>query len=351
MIFDSGHLIGDYEVIGPLGAGGMGAVYKVRHVISNRIEALKIIRADTSGPEMTERFLREIRLQAGLNHPNIASVHNAFRVDNELMMTVEFIEGVNLRDKLQPPGIVLGQAIQYAIQVLSALSYAHSRGVIHRDIKPSNVMIESNDVVKLLDFGLATSGLEPDLTQPGTMLGSPQYMSPEQVQGERLDGRSDLYSLGALLYELVTGRPPFDAPTAHAVIAGHLHRAPLPPVDCNPHVGADLSRIILKALAKNPEERPRTADEFRRALEAISLTETRTLATASPISPYGQPEIERASKDLATFIGPIANIVVRRAAAQCQTLGELYQRLSQEISSPANRQQFLAGMPGQSVSE
>jgi serine/threonine-protein kinase len=164
-------------------------------------------------------------------------------------------------------------------------------------------MIESNDVVKLLDFGLATSGREPDLTQPGTLLGSPHYMSPEQVQGERLDGRSDLYSVGALLYEMVTGRPPFDAPTAHAVIAGHLHRAPLPPGECNPCVGADLSRTIIKALAKNPDDRLRTADEFRSALESISLTETRTLVTPS-VQAYGQPEIERASKDLATYIGP-----------------------------------------------
>lgn len=355
MVFGPGQLIGDYEVMGQLGAGGMGSVYKVRHTISHRVEALKIIRPDTSAPEMAERFLREIRLQASLNHPNIASVHNAFRIDDELLMIVEFIEGTSLVDKLRPPGVKLARAIDYTIQVLSALSYAHAHGVIHRDIKPSNIMIDSTGSVKLLDFGLATTGREPDLTQPGTLLGSPYYMSPEQVRGERVDGRSDLYSAGALLYEMVTGRPPFNAPTAHAVIAGHLHQDPLPPGECNPGVAPGVSRIILKALAKNPDERIQTADEFRRALEASRLADTTTLAitpvppTQPDAAPYGKAEIERAGKDLATYIGPIAHIVVRRAATQCLTLSDLYQTVSLEISSVANRQQFLAAMPMEGV--
>jgi serine/threonine protein kinase len=364
ILFGPGHRIGDYEVIGHLGAGGMGSVYKVRHVISDRVEALKIIRTEASAaPGTAERFLREIRLQASLNHQNIAAVHNAFRVDDELMMIVEFIDGVSLRAKLETAGITIGQAIDYTLQVLSALSYAHARGVIHRDIKPSNVMIESDQVVKLLDFGLATSGRDPYITQPGTMLGSPHYMSPEQARGEHVDARSDLYSTGAMLFEMVTGRPPFDAAGAYAVVAGHLHQAPPQPRECNPNVPADLSRIILKALSKRPDDRLQTADEFKRALQVGLLEESTATMVTTPVprnrpespSPadraedvapqYGPAEIERASKDLAAYIGPIAHIMVRRAAARCQTLSELYQTLSEEISSVTNRQQFLAAMP------
>src|SRR5580704_609238 len=185
MIFGPGDRIGDYEVLAPLGAGGMGSVYKVRHAISQRVEALKVILPTGSHtPEMTERFLREIRLQASLEHPHIASLHNAFRLHDELVMVMEFVEGVSLRDKLHSPGITLGQALEYAAQVLAALIYAHSQGVVHRDIKPSNVMIASHGVVKLLDFGLAASvtpaARDSELTQPGTLLGSPYYISPEQ---------------------------------------------------------------------------------------------------------------------------------------------------------------------------
>ncbi len=220
MAFASGDRIGDYEVLASLGAGGMGSVYKVRHAISQRVEALKVILPNAAAsPDMAERFLREIRLQASLEHPHIASLHNAFRTHNELVMVMEFVEGISLRDKIRSPGITLAQALEYASQVLAALAYAHAHGVIHRDIKPSNVMIASHGVVKLLDFGLAASlnpGTTPgrddaELTQPGTMLGSPYYISPEQALGERADARSDVYSTGAMLYEMVVGRPPFDA--------------------------------------------------------------------------------------------------------------------------------------------
>src|SRR3984885_4068055 len=200
MIFGPGDRIGDYEVLCPLGEGGMGSVYIVRHALSQRVEALKVILPSASpSPEMAERFLREIRLQASLEHPHIASLHNAFRIHDDLVMVMAFEEGVSLREKLRSLGITLAQALEYASQVLDALVYAHAHGVIHRDIKPSNVMIASHGVVKLLDFGLAASmnpvgaaGGSPgdddtELTQPGTLLGSPYYISPEQARGERAD--------------------------------------------------------------------------------------------------------------------------------------------------------------------
>jgi serine/threonine protein kinase len=373
MIFGPGDRIGDYEVLCPLGAGGMGSVYKVRHAISQRIEALKVILPSASpSPEMAERFLREIRLQASLEHPHIASLHNAFRIHDDLVMVMEFVEGVSLREKLRSLGITLAQALEYAAQVLAALVYAHARGVIHRDIKPSNVMIASHGVVKLLDFGLAMSsaseGQSADLTltQPGTLLGSPHYISPEQARGERADPRSDVYSTGAMLYEMVAGRPPFDAGGAggaYAIIAAHLHQAPPSPAEVNAHVPQELARLILKTLAKNPAERFQTAEEFLAALkliqaDSIRLNETATVAIQSvhptprdfapaavDASVHSDADLDRASKALATFIGPIAQILVRRAAPESRTLNDLYRTLAQEISSVAQREQFLAGMP------
>lgn len=359
--FASGDRIGDYEVLAPLGAGGMGSVYKVRHVISQRVEALKVILPSVAGtPETAERFLREIRLQASLEHPHIASLHNAFRIHDDLVMVLEFVEGASLREKLRVPGITLGQALEYAGQVLAALEYAHGHGVIHRDIKPSNVMIASHGVVKLLDFGLAASlnsgGADQDLTitQPGTLLGSPHYISPEQARGERADARSDLYSTGAMLYEMVTGHPPFGgtrASTAYAVIAAHLQETPRPPAEVNPRVSPGLNLAILKALEKNPAGRFASAAQFRAALEtvatdAIRLNDTITVAVAATdASTHSAADLERVAKELATFIGPIAQILVRRAAPESRTLNELYQKLAREISSASRREQFLATMP------
>jgi len=377
--FGPGDRIGDYEVLAPLGAGGMGSVYKVRHAISQRIEALKVILPSTSStPETVERFLREIRLQASLEHPHIASLHNAFRIHDELVMVMEFVEGVSLSEKLRSPGITLGQALEYAAQVLAALAYAHAHGVIHRDIKPSNVMIASHSVVKLLDFGLAMSsssgagGRDGDLTltQPGMLLGSPYYISPEQARGERADARSDVYSSGAMLYEMVAGRPPFDASGAggaYAIIYAHLQQAPRSPAEVNPQVPQELARIILKALAKSPADRFASAQEFLAALDLIRLNETATVAVqsvrpttrdtapesnalAAQASVHSPADLERISKDLAAYIGPIAHILVRRAAAESRTLNDLYQSLAQEISSATKREQFLASMPRAPVS-
>ena len=312
---------------------------------------------------MAERFLREIRLQASFEHPHIASLHNAFRLHDELVMVMEFVEGVSLRDKLHSPGITLGQALEYAAQVLAALAYAHAHGIIHRDIKPSNVMIASHGVVKLLDFGLAASlnpGTTPgrddaELTQPGTMLGSPYYISPEQALGDRADARSDVYSTGAMIYEMVAGRPPFDARGtggAYAIVAAHLRTPPKSPSEVNPQVPPELARIILKALAKSGAERFSSAEEFLAALDAIRLNETATVAvqSAAParraeVSVHSAADLARVSKDLATFIGPIAHILVRRAAPESRSLSDLYRTLAQEISSVSKREQFLASMP------
>ena len=190
---ETGERVGDYEVIAPLGAGGMGRVYKVRNVISNREEAMKILLPDfASDPELAARFMAEIRTLATLEHPGITQLRTAFQSQNQFVMVMEFVEGTTLEKLASQIRIPLDHVLDYAGQVLAALSYAHGRGVTHRDIKPANIMITTHGLVKLMDFGIAKSTGDLSLTRPGTTMGSVYYMSPEQVQGGTVDARSDI---------------------------------------------------------------------------------------------------------------------------------------------------------------
>jgi eukaryotic-like serine/threonine-protein kinase len=268
MAAESGQRVGDYEVVALLGTGGMGRVYKVRSIISNREEAMKILLPDfATQPELAARFMAEIRTLAGLDHPNITQLRTAFQIQNQFVMVMEFVEGTTL-DKL-PGRPTLDQAIDYSLQVLSALSYAHLKGVTHRDIKPANIMITTHGVVKLMDFGIAKSTEDLNLTRPGTTMGSIYYMSPEQVRGGTVDGRSDIYSFGVTLYEMLTGRKPFQAETSYSVLNAQLNEAPAPPVQWNPALSRELNDIVLRAMAKDPGARFQTAEEFRNALKAL----------------------------------------------------------------------------------
>src|SRR5579863_2837172 len=206
MAFEVGQIVSDYEILDVLGKGGMGRVYRVRNVISNRIEAMKVLLADLAAEaELGDRFGSEIRTLARLDHPNIAKLHTAFKHDNQLVMVMEFVEGLTLSERGRQGPIPLDETISYIGQTLSALGYAHENGVIHRDIKPSNIMVTAHGVVKLMDFGIAKSNTDTMHTRAGTTMGSMQYMSPEQVRGTAVDARSDLYSMGVVLYELTAG--------------------------------------------------------------------------------------------------------------------------------------------------
>jgi serine/threonine-protein kinase len=267
MAAEEGQRVGDYEVLAQLGAGGMGRVYKVRNVISNREEAMKILLPDfASDPELAARFMSEIRTLATLEHPGIAQLRTAFQFQNQFVMVMEYVEGITLEKLAAQVRIPVGHALDYAGQVLAALSYAHSRGVTHRDIKPANMMITTHGLVKLMDFGIAKSKEDIQLTRPGTTMGSVYYMSPEQVRGDTVDSRSDLYSLGVTLYEILTGRKPFQADTSYSVLHAQLNNPPTPPIEVNPALPAELNAIVLKAMEKRPEDRFQTADDFRNAL-------------------------------------------------------------------------------------
>src|SRR5439155_957319 len=250
--FKVGDTIGDYQVIGVLGTGGMGKVYKVRNLITDRVEAAKVLLPDLGGEsELAERFMREIKVQASLNHPHIASLHTALRIDNQLVMVMELIEGVTLDARIGRSPVPVEEGVRYTCQVLEALSYAHARGVVHRDIKPTNIMITPSGEVKLMDFGIARPVSQGQLTMPGMAIGSAGYMAPEQVKGAAPDTRSDLYSLGVTLYEVVTGQRPFQGENDYATMTAQLQRAPRPPREINPNLPAGLPEIILKSMAKN----------------------------------------------------------------------------------------------------
>lgn len=268
--YKPGSVIGDYVVIGAVGAGGMGTVYKVQHVITQRIEAMKLLASGRTEPDQEQRFVREMQVQARLHHPNIAAVYNAFRYYDEFFLVMEFIEGESLESVLERGRMPLASGLHYACQALFALGYAHAHGVVHRDIAPSNMLITPEGTVKLTDFGLAKTTTDIRLTQSGTPVGSPWYMSPEQVRGDAaLDARSDIYSLGAILYEITTGSKPFDLASTFDVMRAHVELPPLAPITRAPDVPETLNQIILTALAKDPNARFQSAEQFYAALEPL----------------------------------------------------------------------------------
>ena len=253
MGFSIGDSVGDYRILEELGRGGMGQVFKVEHTITRRVEAMKILAGGRPDVQQAARSLREIQLQASLDHPNIAAVHNAFWAGDDLVLVMELIEGRSLRSVLEDGRLPLATTLDYAGQALSALSYAHAHGVIHRDISPANMMIGPDAVLKLTDFGLAKGSLDARLSQSGAPLGSLWYMPPEQVRGSATDARSDIYSLGAVLYELASGRKPFDGESAYAIMADQVAKPPAPLSEVDPSLPQALSAAVLRALDKEPQ--------------------------------------------------------------------------------------------------
>ncbi|MBV8674040.1 MAG: serine/threonine protein kinase [Acidobacteriaceae bacterium] len=329
MALEPGTRVGDYEVLALLGAGGMGQVYSARNIISGRTEAMKVLLPDfASEPELAARFTAEIRTLATLEHPNIAQLRTAFQFDNRLIMIMEFVEGVTLDRRASTGPMPVDEVINYSTQVLAALSYAHSKGVTHRDIKPANIMITSHGLVKLMDFGIAKSTNDLHLTRPGTTMGSVYYMSPEQVRGGTVDARSDIYSFGVTMYEMLTGRRPFQAETAYGVLNAQLTEAPQPPMQVNPALPQELNNIILRAMVKLPDGRFQTADEFRNALRNLQAPKTQAASSqfvpvavplpASPTPPPITPTVATANKghrSLWLGLGAATAIVAMIAAA------------------------------------
>jgi serine/threonine protein kinase len=318
--YSVGQRVGDYEVLGVLGAGGMGKVYRVRNTISERIEAMKILLPNLANQkELADRFLREIKVLASLDHPNIAGFRTALTLNDQLVMILEYVEGVTLASRLTQGPIPATDAVNYADQVLAALTYAHKLNVIHRDIKPANMMLTPKGVVKLMDFGIARPNTENDdktaMTVVGTTLGSLNYMPPEQVKGESVDARSDIYSLGVSLYELVTGQLPFRGDSGYALMAAQIKELPKPPITVRPDLPPPLNEIILIALAKEPAKRFQSADAFRNALKSAFAPAPGPAPAAesvAPVTPLTAPKMVSATAQFESrpASGPVAQTVV-----------------------------------------
>ncbi len=281
MSFAPGQVAGEYRILEQLGSGAFGSVFKVEHVVTHRLEAMKVLGATApASEEQRLRFLREIQLQARLSHPNIAAVHNAFWHEDSMVMIMELVDGETLQKILERGRPARMEGIGYVVQVLDALTYSHSQGIIHRDVSPANIVVTKAGVVKLTDFGLAKAPYDSRVTATGAMIGSPYYMSPEQVRGiDRLDPRTDIYSCGVILYEILTGQKLFDYESAFSLMRAHLEEEPRPPAEIDPAIPRAVNDVVLRALSKDPRARFPSAETFRKALErAVSPPQERRAA-------------------------------------------------------------------------
>jgi beta-lactam-binding protein with PASTA domain/predicted Ser/Thr protein kinase len=259
---------GRYKVLRRLGSGGMADVFLAEDQQLGRQVALKLLHGRfAADPDFVERFRREARAAAGLQHPNVVSVYDRGSWDDTYYIAMEYLPGRSLKQLIRDEApLDPVRAIDITIQILKAARFAHRRGVIHRDLKPHNVIVDDADQAKVTDFGIARAGAS-DMTETGSIMGTSQYLSPEQAQGHAVEAPSDLYSIGVVLYELITGRVPFDAEAAVTIALKHVSELPRPPHELNPRVAPELEQIVLWVLNKNPADRPASADEFITALE------------------------------------------------------------------------------------
>jgi eukaryotic-like serine/threonine-protein kinase len=277
----TGSVVAHYRIVDKLGTGGMGVVYRAEDLQLGRTVALKFLSDNyATDPLAVDRFRREARTASALNHPGICTIHDVGEHDGRPFIVMELLQGRTLRDCIGRKPLPIREMVDWAVQIVDAVDAAHLRGIVHRDLKPANVFVTDRGNVKVLDFGLAkllkdsnaaigdaTASLE--LTTPGTTLGTVAYMSPEQVRGDEVDARSDLFSIGVLLYEMVTGRTPFTGATAGSILEGILAKTPRPVREFNPQVPEELERIIGKSLEKDRNLRVQTAAELRADLKSL----------------------------------------------------------------------------------
>lgn len=264
------HLAPKYTVERKLGSGGMADVYLGFHNQLRRRIAIKVLpRAMSRDQGMVKRFMKEAESAAQLSHPNIISIYDIGVAGPLNYFIMAFISGGSLKDQLRTGTVSIERATEIIIQICGALNYAHTMGVIHRDIKPDNIMFDEHGNAILMDFGIAKAKFASKLTATGTLIGTPHYMSPEQLKGKELDGRSDTYSLGILFYEILTGKVPFEGDDTYAIGLKHIQEPPVPPLELNPRIPESLNNIILTMLAKTPEARFSSAQDVASAIEDL----------------------------------------------------------------------------------
>jgi len=262
-------LSGRYRVLRKIGGGGMADVYLCEDLTLGRRVALKVLLSRfLDDPNFVERFRREAKAAAGLNHANLVSIYDWGEVDGTYFIVMEYVEGETLKDLVRRRGRLSGsEAVRISLQLLAALEFAHRTGIVHRDVKPQNVMLDRDGNAKVTDFGIARAG-DSGMTEAGSILGTAQYLAPEQAKGQRVDERSDLYSVGIVLYEMLTGAVPFKGDSAVTVALKHVNEMAAEPAQLVPGMPYALNQIVLKAIAKDPEQRYQTAEQFARDLRA-----------------------------------------------------------------------------------
>jgi len=282
---------GRYQIIDELGKGGMGKVYRVLDKKLNEEVALKLIKPEISSDKKTvERFSNELKISRKIIHKNIARMFDLNEEKGTHYITMEYVRGEDLKRLIRKIGqLGAGQAIPIAKQICEGLEEAHRLGVVHRDLKPQNVMVDEDGNARIMDFGIARSPESKGITGAGVMIGTPEYMSPEQVEGKETDQRSDIYSLGIILYEMVTGRVPFEGDTPFTVGVKHKSEPPKDPKELNSQIPEDLSRVILKCLEKDKEQRYQSASEARSELE----NSERGIPTTKRVIPERKPFTSR----------------------------------------------------------
>jgi serine/threonine protein kinase len=274
-----GSVVGNYKIIDKIGEGGMGSVFKGVDLMLEREVAIKMLRPELAQqPNVVERFRTEAVTLAKLNHPNVATLHSFFRQGVDFFMVMEFVRGETLDHVIRTRGAMpCDQAIQLIGMALEGIDHAHKMGIIHRDIKPANMMLTETGSIKVMDFGIARVLGTDRMTKVGHLIGTVEYMSPEQVRGEETDARSDIYSLGILLYEMLTGRVPFTSTSEYELMRCQIEDAPTPPRTFAPHIPLPIEQAIMRSLAKRREARYQSASEFR----AMLLQTTGSLADSS----------------------------------------------------------------------
>ena len=341
-------LLGRYEIVAELGKGAMGVVYRANDPMLNRMVAIKTINTEEAGHEgMAEyeaRFYTEAKAAGGLNHPNIIIVYDIGKSGHLVYMAMEYIQGMELREMLvDGKPLPVAQAVDFAAQVGEGLAYAHQHQVVHRDIKPANIMITPEGRAKIADFGIARMRSSETRTQTGVILGSPKYISPEQVVGKRADHRSDIFSLGVILYECITGSTPFNGEGLSALMYQITNHDPSPPSASNSQVPVMLDYIMAKVLAKAPEARYQSAADFANDLReckaqietgqpglGAGLMTTKPVPVVPPAAAQPAPAklpVQEVSQDAAPALSPTKGI------SRAFDSQEATQRLMRQISA------------------